>query len=45
VEAHATFPRDEAAGQAVSPVSAQALQELFDMEAGGMDALALENFR
>jgi hypothetical protein len=45
VQVYATFPREEAVGQNVSPDSAQALKELFDMEARGMDALALENFR
>jgi hypothetical protein len=45
VQVYATFPREEAADQEVSPVSAQALQELFDMEKLGIDALSLEKFR
>jgi hypothetical protein len=45
VAVHATYPRDDTAGQSASPVAAQALQELFDLETRGVDALALENFR
>ncbi|KAF6261645.1 hypothetical protein COO60DRAFT_743645 [Scenedesmus sp. NREL 46B-D3] len=45
VHVYATFPRDETADQDASPVAAQALQELFDLEAGGLDPLQLENFR
>uniref|UniRef100_A0A383VBG5 Uncharacterized protein n=1 Tax=Tetradesmus obliquus TaxID=3088 RepID=A0A383VBG5_TETOB len=44
VNVHATFSNDDS-GEGASPVAAQALQELFEMEARGVDASALETFR